>query len=71
VLASYVESMRRVLTKGIGGIRDKLPRIQPGQVPISQQETVVQVQTLARQGIQEVMRRFDDVDVHLDDVLAM
>jgi hypothetical protein len=68
---AYIESMRRALTRGIGSIREKLLGINAGACPISEQETIKQVQTLARVGIKEIMGRFDEVDAFLDDVLAM
>jgi hypothetical protein len=68
---AYIEAMRRPLTRGIGNIRDKLLQIVLGEVPISQQETFKQVQSLARLGIKEIMSRFDDVDVRLDDFLGV
>ena len=68
---AYIEAMRRPLTRGIGNIRDKLLKIALGEVPLSQQETFKQVQSLARLGIKEVMSRFDDVDVRLDDFLGV
>jgi hypothetical protein len=68
---AYIEAMRRALGRGIGSMRDKLLRIQVGQVPISHQDTIKQVQSLANAGIKEIMGRFDDVDGRLDDILAM
>ena len=52
-------------------MREKLLRIPIGEVPVSRQETVKQVQALARRGLKEIMSRFDEVDVRLDDILAM
>jgi hypothetical protein len=63
---AYIEAMRRPLGRGIGGIRDRLLHILPGEVPVSQQATIKQVQGLARLGIKEITGRFDDVDVRLD-----
>jgi hypothetical protein len=68
---AYIEAMRRPLTRGIGNIREKLLKISLGEVAISQQETFKQVQSLARLGIKEIMSRFDDVDVRLDDFLGV
>ncbi|HEY0183124.1 MAG TPA: hypothetical protein VGC09_09985 [Rhodopila sp.] len=68
---AYIEAMRRALARGITSLREKLLHMHEGQVPISQQETVKQVQRLARLGIKEIMARFDEVDVRLDDMLAM
>ena len=68
---AYIESMRRTLTRGISGMRDKLFGTKTDDVPVSRQETVKQVQALTRRGLTEIMSRFDDVDVRLDDVLAM
>ncbi len=67
---AYIESMRRVLTKGITSMRDKLLRVQMDKVPIGRQDTVKQVQTLARRGVAEITNRFNDIDVRLDDILA-
>ena len=52
-------------------MREKLIRMPMGQVPISRQETFKQVKSLATRGLKEIMGRFDEVDVRLDDVLAM
>jgi hypothetical protein len=68
---AYIEAMRRPLAGGIRGLRDRLLHIQTGEVPISQQATVKQVQVLARLGIKEIMSRFDVVDVRLDDILTV
>jgi hypothetical protein len=68
---AYIEAMRRTLTRGIGSIRGKLLSVQLGEVPISQQDTVKQVQALARRGIREIMSRFDEVDARLDDFLGL
>jgi hypothetical protein len=68
---AYIECMRRTLIRGISGPRDKLLRIKLAEVPIARQETVKQVQTLARRGLAEITGRFDAVDQRLDDVLAM
>ena len=68
---AYIEAMRRPLARGIHSLRDRLLHIQTGEVPISQQATVKQVQALARLGIKEIMGRFDDVDVRLDDILTV
>jgi hypothetical protein len=68
---AHIETIRRGLIRGIGNIRDKLLKLELGGVPISQQETVKQVQSLARLGIKEITGRFDEVDAQLDDVLAM
>jgi hypothetical protein len=68
---AYIEAMRRTFARGIGTLRDKLLTVPGGDVPVSKQETIKQVQTLARLGIKEIMGRFDEVDVGLDDVLTM
>jgi len=68
---AYIEAMRRPLTRGITNMREKLLHIDSGEIPISQQETFKQVQSLARLGIKQVMGRFDDVDVRLDDFLGV
>jgi hypothetical protein len=68
---AYIECMRRTLIRGINGPREKLLRIKLGELPIARQETVKQVQTLARRGLAEITNRFDAVDQRLDDVLAM
>jgi hypothetical protein len=69
---AYIESMRRILARATGHLREKLLRLKMDQVPISRQDTVKQVQSLARTGLTEILSRFDDVDVRLDDnTLAM
>jgi hypothetical protein len=68
---AYIECMRRTLVRGISGPREKLLRIKLGEVPMARQETVKQVQTLAKRGLAEITNRFDGVDQRLDDVLAM
>lgn len=68
---AYIECMRRTLIRGIQGPREKLLRLNLGQAPISRQETVKQVQTLAKRGLAEITGKFDAVDQRLDDVLAM
>jgi hypothetical protein len=68
---AYIECMRRTLILGITGLCEKLLRIDLAQVPTSRQETVKQVQTLGRRGLTEIQRRFDAVDVGLDDILAL
>ncbi len=68
---AYIECMRRTLLRGINGPREKLFRIKLGEVPLARQETVKQVQTLAKRGLTDITNRFDAVDQRLDDVLAM
>jgi hypothetical protein len=68
---AFIECMRRTLIRGIQGPREKLLRIKLGELPIARQETVKQVQTLAKRGLGEITSRFDTVDQRLDDVLAM
>ncbi len=68
---AYIECMRRILLRGIQGPKEKLLRIKLGEAPVSRQETVKQVQTLAKRGLSEITSRFDAVDQRLDDVLAM
>jgi hypothetical protein len=68
---AYIECMRRTLIRGINRLQEKLLRIKMLEVPITRQETVQQVQTLARRGVSEITTRFDAVDQRLDDVLVM
>jgi hypothetical protein len=68
---AYIECMQRTLVRGISGPREKLLRIKMAEVPLTRQETVKQVQTLARRGLVEITNRFDAVDQRMDDVLAM
>jgi hypothetical protein len=68
---AYIECMRRTLIRGIDRLQEKLLRIKMLEVPITRQETVQQVQTLARRGVSEITTRFDAVDQRLDDVLVM
>jgi hypothetical protein len=66
-----IEYMRRTLIRNIDGLRDKLLRIDVTQVPTSRQDTVKQVQALTRRGLTEITNRFDEVDLRLDEILAM
>lgn len=68
---AYIESLRRMLSKGIAGMREKLLRLPMDQVPTGRQETVKQVQTLAKRGLDEFTNRFNEVDVRLDNVLTL
>lgn len=68
---AYIECMRRTLIRGMLALRDKLLRVDLVQVPTSRQDTVQQVQSLARRGLSDITQRFDAVDIRLDDVLAM
>jgi hypothetical protein len=68
---AYIEAMRRMLTRGISSIADKLMRRGYKDLPTARRETLKQVQSLSRRGIAEITRRFDEVDAALDDVLAM
>jgi hypothetical protein len=68
---AYIECMRRTLIRGIQGPKEKLLRIKLNELPIARQETVRQVQTLAKRGLAEITSRFDAVDRRLDDILAM
>lgn len=68
---AYIESMRRMLTKGISAIADKLMRNAATELPAARRETLKQVQLLARRGIAEINRRFDEVDAGLDGMLTM
>jgi hypothetical protein len=68
---AYIENMRRTMTRGTAGLREKLLQINIKQAPAGRQETVVQVQVLARRGLAHIMRRFNEVDSRFDDVLAV
>jgi hypothetical protein len=68
---AYIECMRRTLVRGISLPREKLLRIKLAEVTLTRQETVKQVQTLARRGLVEITNRFDAIDQRMDDVLAM
>ena len=68
---AYIEALRRMLTRGISGIADKLMRSSLKELPAARRETLKQVQLLARRGIAEITKRFDEVDAGLDDVLVM
>ena len=68
---AYIECMRRTLIVGITGLCEKLLRIDLAQVPTSRQDTVKQVQALGRRGLTGISRRFDAVDIGLDDTLAL
>ncbi len=66
-----IETMRRILMRGRVGLQEKMLRIQADQILISRRDTITQVQALARRGLKEVTNRLDDVDVHLNDIVAM
>ena len=68
---AYIEAMRRMLTRGISGIADRLMRRSFKDLPAARRETLKQVQSLARRGIAEITRRFDEIDSDLDNVVAM
>ena len=68
---AFIESLRRMLTRGISGIADKLMRSSLRELPAGRRETLKQVQLLARRGIADITKRFDEVDAELDDVLLM
>jgi hypothetical protein len=65
---AYIEHMRRDLTRGMAGLREKLLSIDVAQAPPGRHDTVAQVQVLARRGLAEITRRFDEVDGRFDDV---
>ncbi len=67
---AYIVSMHRALIRGMSAMAKKL-MMNYDRVPTMHQETVKQVQVLARLGTTEIMRRFKDVDARLEDVLAM
>jgi hypothetical protein len=67
---AYIVSMHRTLIRGMSAMGKKLMQ-NHDRVPTMHQETVKQVQVLARLGTTEIMRRFKDVDARLEDVLAM
>jgi hypothetical protein len=68
---AYIGCMRRTLIRGIKGPKEKLLRIKLSDLPTARQETVRQVQNLAKRGLAEITSRFDAVDQRLEDVLAM
>jgi hypothetical protein len=68
---AYIEAMRRILNRGISTVADKLMRRSAADLPAARRETMKQVQLLARRGIAEINRRFDEIDAGLDDVLTM
>ncbi len=67
----YIEAMRRILTRGISNVAEKLMRGGPRDLPAARRETMKQVQSLSRRGIGEITKRFDEVDLGLDDVLPL
>jgi hypothetical protein len=67
---AYVESMHRSLTRGLTTMSEKLLRNQD-QVPAQHLETIKQVQSLARSGMAEIKRRFQEIDDRLTDFLAV
>ena len=68
---AYIECMRRALIRGILKLQEKLMRIDLAQVPAARHDTVQQVQTLGRRGLEQITRRFDAVDARLDDILTL
>jgi len=66
-----IETMRRILMRGMAGPQEKLLRIQASRLSVSRRDTMKQVQGLARRGLKQVTSRFDKVDACLDDILAM
>jgi len=67
----YIEAMRRMQTRGIAWVTEKLLHRQVPDVAPSRSEALRQVQALARRGIEEINRRLAEVDAMLDDVLAL
>jgi hypothetical protein len=63
--------MRRVLTRGMAGPREKLLKLRADQVPASRRDILHQVQLLTRRGLKEIGSRLDEVDARLDDMLGM
>lgn len=68
---AYIEAMRRMLTRGIASVADRFLRRTFKDLPATRRETMKQVQLLARRGIADITRRFDEVDAQLDDVLSI
>ena len=68
---AFIECMRRTLSRGMNAMREKLLRIDVTQLPSSRQDTLKQVQILARKGLAEITSRFDVIDARLDDLLAL
>ncbi len=68
---AYIEALRRMLNRGIAWVTEKLIHRPMGDIAASRAETLKQIKILARRGIEEINRRFDEVDTALDNVLTM
>ncbi|HVY14124.1 MAG TPA: hypothetical protein VHB27_02765 [Rhodopila sp.] len=68
---AYIEALRRMLNRGIAWVTEKLIHRSAHDVAPTRAETLKQVRILARRGIEEINRRFDEVDAAMDDVLGM
>jgi hypothetical protein len=66
-----IETMRRLLTRGLAAPQEKLLRYHVNDVPASRRDTFQQVQGLARRGLKQITSRFDGIDARLDDILSM
>jgi hypothetical protein len=71
VQLAYIEALRRMLNRGIAWVTEKLIHRPAGDIASSRAETLKQVKILARRGIEDINRRFDEIDTALDNVLAM
>jgi hypothetical protein len=67
----YIEALRRMLSRGIAWITEKLIQRPTGDAAASRIEALKQVQSLARRGIEEINSRFEEIDVMMDDVLSL
>jgi hypothetical protein len=68
---SYIETMRRILGRNLQVMRERLVGRSIPELPSVRRDTYRQVQALARRGVGEITRRFDDIDASLDNVLAL
>lgn len=68
----YIEALRRMLNRGIAWVTEKLIHRTPtADTAQNRAEMLKQVRILARRGIEEINRRFDDIDTAMDNVLAL
>jgi hypothetical protein len=68
---AYIETLRRGLTRGMAGFREKLLSVHTEHVPTALREPLDRVQHLARRGATEISGRFLLVDARLTDMLAV
>jgi hypothetical protein len=65
---AYLETLRRILTRGMAEPRDKLFPTLGDNIPRLRRDMLHQVQILARRGMAEIDRRLDEADERLDNI---